>query len=237
MKFLLVFSILLASASLQAQKLSDDSIVKDSTGTVYPAAIWKALLMKGSYTLKPENPKDRNTAFLLVQLTEEEQAKRFAKMHPPQPSASFRDGQKINMGRVKDINGNPIDLKDNKGRITVINFWFINCPPCRMEIPDLNNLVKKYGQSDSLRFVGIALDEAYALKDFLSAMPFDYRIIDNGRYIAQQYQVQSYPTHVIIDQEGKVYFHTAGLASNTAYWLDKSIRELLSRQTQTTAAQ
>ena len=236
MKFLFLLCTLITAVTLQAQKLSDDSIVKDSSGTVYPAAIWKALLMKGSYTLKPENPQDKNTAFLLVHLTEEEQAKRFARMRPPQPSTSFRNGQKINMGRVRDIHGDMIDLKDNKGRITVINFWFVNCPPCRMEIPDLNNLVAKYGQSDSLRFVGIALDDKYALEEFFTNMPFHYRTIDNGRYLAQQFRVQSYPTHVVLDREGKVYFHTTGLAQNTAYWLDKSIRELLNQPLQSTTA-
>jgi len=34
---------------------------------------------------------------------------------------------------------------------------------------------------------------------------------------------------VIINQEGKVYFHTTGLAINTVYWLKKSIKELLSQ--------
>jgi hypothetical protein len=54
-------------------------VVKDSSGTVYPSIIWKALLMKCGLTVKPENATDANTHFFLVSLTEEEKASRFAK--------------------------------------------------------------------------------------------------------------------------------------------------------------
>jgi hypothetical protein len=64
-------------------------------------------------------------------------------------------------------------------------------------------------------------------KYFLRSQPFNYDIIDGGRFIADKYGVRSYPTHVIIDTEGKVYFHTTGLSTNTVYWLNKTIEELL----------
>ncbi|MDQ6610643.1 MAG: TlpA family protein disulfide reductase [Bacteroidota bacterium] len=210
----------------QAQKLTENSVVKDSSGVVYPVAIWKALLMKGSYALKAEDKDDPNTAFLLVRLTDSEKESRLGKMPPPDESKFFRKGEKITLGKVADINGNKLDLKNNAGKITVINFWFINCPPCRMEIPDLNDLADKYG-SDSVRFVAVALDEKYALEKFLQDMPFRYHVIDNGGFLAQDYNIRSFPTHVILDQQGKVYFHTTGLSVNTVYWMEKCIKELL----------
>jgi hypothetical protein len=60
-------------------KVDRNSVVKDSSGTVYPSIIWKALLMKCGLTVKPENATDANTHFFLVSLTEEEKASRFAK--------------------------------------------------------------------------------------------------------------------------------------------------------------
>jgi thiol-disulfide isomerase/thioredoxin len=225
MKISLLFLSLLSGLSVLAQKITENSIVKDSSGTVYPAVIWRQLLMKGGHVLKPEKKGDANTDFYLVRLSDEEKEARFAKMPAPKESTFFKKGQKFNMGKVKDIEGNKIDLKDNQGKITVINFWFINCPPCRMEIPDLNILVEKYA-SDSVRFVAVALDGQYELEEFLKTMPFKYKIIDDGRYLAQGNSIQSYPTHVVIDQEGKVYFHTTGLATNTVYWIEKCIKEL-----------
>jgi hypothetical protein len=49
--------------------------------------------------------------------------------------------------------------------------------------------------------------------------------------------VRLYPTHVILDTEGKVYFHTSGLAMNTIYWIKKSIKELLVKAEKDVAAQ
>lgn len=227
MKTIFFFASLFFFTITYGQRLNENSIVKDSTGFIYPEALWKPLLMKGGHTIKPENRNDPNTAFILVRLTEEERESRLAKMPKPKASAFFRDGEKINLGKTSGIDGKNIDLKNNKGKITIVNFWFINCPPCRMEIPELNKLVEKYGNTDSLRFVAVALDDKYALRDFLKTTPFKYTIVDEGRLMADGYKIRSYPTHVVIDQDGKVYFHTTGLATNTVYWIEKSIKELL----------
>jgi peroxiredoxin len=226
--FSLLALIIAFDASAQNQlKVTDNSVVKDSTGLVYPAAIWKALVRKGSYILKPEEPANNQTAFYLLRLTEDEVEQRFAKLAKPTESRSFRNGQKVKLPTLFDINGNKLDYKDVEGKIVVLNFWFINCPPCRMEIPDLNELVAEFKSKENVVFVGIALDDKAALKNFLKTSPFDYAIIDNGRYIASTYGVKSFPTHAIIDTKGKVYFHTAGLAMHTVWWLKKSIKELL----------
>ena len=232
---LLLFFLLVQQLSAQVNISAKDMVVKDSTGQIYPLEIWQALLFKGNYGLKPEDPKDKNTAFLLVKLTEEEARKKLDKMPKPRPSNSFKDGQNIRLFNETDLDGNKIKLKDSAGRIIVLNFWFINCPPCRKEIPDLNNLVDSFSK-DGVIFVGVALDQHSDLKNFLKQMPFQYRIIANGRYLASDYKITSYPTHVIIDQEGKVYFHTSGLGPGTLPWLKKTIKELIAKNKKDTAS-
>ena len=191
--------------------------------------------MKGGYTLTPENKKDPNSAFYIVALSDAEREARLMKMPRPKESLFFKNGDQFKLGKITDIDGKKIDLKNNVGKITVVNFWFVNCPPCRSEIPDLNNLAKKYG-SDSVRFVAIALDDRYKLREFLKSMPFDYNIIDEGRIYAERYGVKAFPTHLILDQEGKVYFHTTGLSTNTVYWLEKTIKELMNKPVNTSIA-
>jgi len=113
----------------------------------------------------------------------------------------------------------------------VLNFWFVGCPPCRAEIPQLNKIVDKYKDSSNVVFIAVALDEAYAIKEFTQTTPFKYHIIDNGRYIAQgTYGISLYPTHVIIDKEGIVRFHTSGLAPGTITWINKTIDSLLAAE-------
>ena len=230
-KFLLLcFNFLLCSC-LFAQKIdfkvNENTVVKDSGGMVYPFLVWRNLLMQGQYDLRPIDIQNEKTDFLLVKLTEQERDSRQSKMPKPQETSYFKTGSNFPPFKTSDINNNKINLKEDKGKITVINFWFINCPPCRMEIPALNHLVETFKGNKNIRFVGVALDNKSSLEDFLKTFPFNYDIIDNGRFLADKYGVRSFPTHVIIDQQGMVYFHTSGLAMNTVYWLQKSINELL----------
>jgi thiol-disulfide isomerase/thioredoxin len=230
MKTLFVIFATLLTLELSAQnfKLTDRSVVKDSSGTVYPAAAWQALYMKGEYDLKAENPKDANTAFILVRLSEQEKEARLKRMPKPRESDFFETGKKLAPFNAKDIEGNDIDLSSAKGKIVVLNFWFINCGPCRREIPELNVLVDSFKKNENVLFVAVALDSKAALQKFLEKTPFHYSVIE-GRSIAGNYGVRLYPTHVILDTEGKVYFHTSGLAMNTVYWIKKSIKELLAK--------
>jgi thiol-disulfide isomerase/thioredoxin len=114
-----------------------------------------------------------------------------------------------------------------RGRVVVINFWFINCPPSRQEIPELNQVVKDYKDSTNVVFIAVALDEKIELKNFLKKTPFDYTIINNGGFITDIYGVKGFPTHLILDKDGKVYFHSSGFGMSTVLWLRKSIKALL----------
>lgn len=207
--------------------LSEKSIIKDSSGQVYPTEIWKRLLSTGYYTLRPENPENVNSDFLLTRLSEEQKQKRLSGSPKPKETVNFKTGQPVNNFSTSDINGKKYKLKELKGKIVVLNFWFINCPPCRAEIPELNKLVNEYKDSSNIVFLAIALDDRDALEQFLKTSPFDYTIVDGGRYIADQYAIKAYPTHAVIDKEGKAYFHTAGAGSTISYWLKKSIEELM----------
>lgn len=214
-------------------KLDEKSIVKDAEGSVYHYVVWQKLIQTGEYSVKPISGAE-GTEFLLYKLTEEEIAARKKKraelastMPRPRASDNFREGDKFRFEKMKDIAGVKFDFKADTGKVVVFNFWFINCPPCKQEIPELNELVEKYKQNKDVVFIAIALDDNYALKDFLKAMPFNYNIVGDGRYYAEKYGVKSYPTHVIVGKDGLIKFSTIGLASNTIHWVDKTIKEAL----------
>ncbi len=48
--------------------------------------------------------------------------------------------------RLKDLDGKPVKLSDFKGKVVILNFWAIWCPPCRKEIPTFVSLQKQYGE-------------------------------------------------------------------------------------------
>ncbi len=91
----------------------------------------------------------------------------------------------------------------------MLNFWFINCGPCRGEIPELNKLVGEF--TDRVRFLAFASDPAPALKDFLKANLFEYEIIPgDGAKFSGSYKVEGFPTHFLIDQNGRIAWEARG---------------------------
>ena len=219
--------ILICSCSANAQKkqsLTESSIVKDTLGAVVPYNVWSSLLITGRYKIKPDE-KD-NTGFTIYCLSDEEYEKFLETMPKPKESNFFRTGGSFSHFKTTDINGNKINTKSLAGEIIVLNFWFINCPPCRMEMPELSKLSTTFKSDSSIVFLAIALDKKHDIEQFLDGSGFGYTIIDNGKFITDQYRINSYPTNVIVDQNGKVYFHSSGLSIGTVYWLQKSIQEL-----------
>jgi peroxiredoxin len=209
--------------------VTDASVVKDSTGRVYPLQEWRKLFNSGDYGLRPENPNDQKSALILMKLSENAIDAEYSKMPKPKESNFFTTGKKLELFTTKDLNGNPVDLVNAKGKIIVLNFWFINCGPCRREIPDLNKLVEHFKDNKDVLFIGVSLDSPKDIASFLTKMPFNYTMVEGGGMIASNYGVRFYPTHVVLDPSGKVYFHTSGLAPNTVYWVKRSINELLQK--------
>lgn len=223
--FLAVLFTLCTNAQTPGTKISlnEKTIVKDSSGQVYPYAMWQKLMVTGEYTIKPLNINANPPEFLLVRLSDAEIQARLDNAPKPPESRFFQTGNNISNAKLVTLDKKKYNLKDLAGKVVVLNFWFINCPPCRMEIPHLNKMTETYKGREDVIFLAVALDEAYELKNFLKEMPFNYGIVDGGRYIASQYGITSYPTHVVLDKEGKVAFHTSGYGMETVPWLKKSI--------------
>ena len=53
-----------------------------------------------------------------------------------------------------------ITLEDLRGKVVLINFWATWCGPCRMEIPDFNELYKKYNDK-GLEILSISISDSY----------------------------------------------------------------------------
>jgi thiol-disulfide isomerase/thioredoxin len=127
---------------------------------------------------------------------------------------------------VRSITGKKLKSKDLLGKIIALNFWFTGCPPCKKEIPQLNKLKEKFKGKD-VEFIAMALDEEYKLDAFLKKTPFNYDIIEDGRWIAEKFDIKLYPTNIIIDQEGKIQFIKTGFKSDITEAMSYNIEKLL----------
>ena len=118
------------------------------------------------------------------------------------------------------IDGKTVNTADLKGKVIVLNLWFINCPNCIEEIKLLNAVVDEYKDNKDVVFLGLATNKKPELEKFLKKNPFKYQIIPNAAQIVlfKFGEVQKngeyflpFPTHVVIDKEGRMILKVEGL--------------------------
>ena len=142
-------------------------------------------------------------AIVFRKTTKEEKEEMLKALQMTDPNANFVAGQQAKDFTAYDINGEKIVLSSLKGKIVVLNFWFPQCQPCVMEMPELNKLVEKY-KKDGVVFISITFEKKDAVKKFLANRTFNYKHITDNEAILADYDVDSFPTHILIDQKGEI---------------------------------
>jgi peroxiredoxin len=127
---------------------------------------------------------------------------------------------------VKDLKGKTVHLEALKGKVVVLNFWFVECKPCVSEIPELNELVLDF-QKDDVVFMALGLNKAEQLKKFLKKTPFNYQIVPDAMEVATQFGVSGFPTSIVIDQNGVIRYISLGVGPENKEKLAAAIRLLI----------
>ena len=133
------------------------------------------------------------------------------------------------------IDGRKWNLKDNRGNLTLLNFWATWCAPCRSEIPVLVRLSDKYKVA-GLKVVGVSVDSENVsqINKFIKDFKIDYSIVlaVPGSTLSQQ---KAIPMSLLIDEKGFLAKKYVGAVKE--FVLEKDIKTLLNkritRQTQT----
>ncbi len=122
--------------------------------------------------------------------------------------------------RGEDLDGDPVDLADLRGKPVVVNVWWSQCPPCRVEQPDLNEAAAELGEQ--VHFLGLNIRDASP---------------DNARAYARRFEVaypslyspdgqallpfsgtlnpRSIPSTVILDAQGRIAASVQGSLPST----------------------
>jgi peroxiredoxin len=196
---------------------------------INPADFMK-IMMSSEYIPEPYlDEKKMVKAFVLRKATLEEKAM-MAKMQQGgmgmEQEKNELIGTKATDFNLKDLKGKTHILSELKGKVVVLNFWFVECKPCIMEMPELNELVEEFKEKNIV-FLAIALNDKKQLKKFLKTTDFNYKVVANGQTSADSYGVKGFPTNVIIDQNGIIHYVSTGIGPNNKENLQKAINELL----------
>lgn len=129
---------------------------------------------------------------------------------------------------LKTLDGKNVTAKALKGKVVVLDFWATWCGPCKVELPILQKLYKKYGK-DGLVIIGINIDnEPDKLKGFLSKLGVTFPIAhDKGKEVTKRYEPEKMPSSFIIGRDGVVKHVHAGFNAEDEAKFEKEIKALL----------
>ena len=142
------------------------------------------------------------------------------------------------------IEQKPTSLASLRGRVVLLDFWATWCGPCRVTIPRLSALQRKYGRRG---FVVLGMttyqgrgdgrqmsppEELGFLRQFKRRVgaTYGFAVADTDSN-EENYGVSSFPTHVLLDRRGRVRLIGVGASDGEAALLEATVRKLLDEET------
>ncbi len=108
---------------------------------------------------------------------------------------------------LADPKGNNYDLASLRGKPVLLNLWATWCPPCRAEMPAIEQYYKQY-QPQGLVVLGVnATNQDYPLNivPFVQEYNLTFPILlDETGQVGRDYQVQSLPSTYFINRDGTI---------------------------------
>ena len=105
-----------------------------------------------------------------------------------------------------DMAGNAHTLAENRGHMTLLQFWASWCPHCRSDLPYMKELATKY-RDKGFRVLTVSVDrELDKLQAFLQKEQLPYPVISAVSYPAlpESYETQGIPGYFLIDAKGTI---------------------------------
>jgi peroxiredoxin len=121
-----------------------------------------------------------------------------------------------------------IRLTKLRGRVVLIDFFYMACSACMDAMPTLHQLHEKYSHQ-GLTIIGFdSFDKRdKRLLNFIQTRQIPYSVVLNGSQYDDQYHVSGYPTFYLIDKNGKIAYAQAGYSERDAADLQKAVEKLL----------
>ena len=123
--------------------------------------------------------------------------------------------------------GQSVSLSDYQGNPVLINFWQIRCPPCRIEMPYIQQVYDEW-HSKGLVVLAINIGESPSqIKEFMQSQGLSLPVLlDMQGKVADQYSILGIPATFFIDKDGIIQAIRVGAFPNKAA-IEKSLNKII----------
>ncbi|WP_297522002.1 cytochrome c biogenesis protein CcdA [uncultured Clostridium sp.] len=121
-----------------------------------------------------------------------------------------------------DQYGDRHKLSDYKGKVVLLNFWATWCPPCKEEMPDIEELYKEYNlNKDEVVILGVARPggrepDKEGISKFLKDNNYTFpTVFDESGELTNNYFINAFPTTYMIDKDSNIFGYVPGMLSKS----------------------
>ena len=203
--------------------IDQNTLIKDESGNKVEIFKLIELMDSGEWSMDPVKDKDGKLLYMQMRKATEEEKKEME----VRPNSSEIIGKRAPDFKMTDLNGNEISSETTKGKVVVLNFWFVSCKPCIAEIPELNEVYKTYKNNSDVVFASITFDKKEKVDVFLKKHPLQYPVVSDAKEICTLFNTSGYPTNLVIDKNGNFYDYISGGFPEIGHQISNSIQSAL----------
>lgn len=144
---------------------------------------------------------------------------------------------------LPDLEGNLVSSSDKRfeDKVVLVDLWGTWCPPCRVAIPFLVELQKRYGE-DGLIVVGIAFesgdtaeDRRAKIREFAQDVNINYLLLDGGgdpdsaltKALPDVKATRAFPTMFVIGRDGTVQYSKSGFHPDDKQSIENELKKII----------
>jgi peroxiredoxin len=183
-----------------------------------------------------------NLGFTLMQLNRDAEGivelKKYLELVPEGPKAEQTQKLIDNPRRAREpyapdfsvttSEGEYISLDDLRGKVVLLDFWGVWCPPCVESVPAMRSLNKRYSK-EKFMMIGIDVRDAdETWKAFIAKNEMIWpQFRDRDGVVQRAFEIRGFPTYILLDHEGIVRYRAIGASSERLAALEDAIKKHL----------
>jgi len=138
-----------------------------------------------------------------------------------------RTGSQAPDFRLPELDGQTVSLSNFQGKPVLINFWAVSCPPCRFEMPFIQEIFEEWSDK-GLVILAINIGESPStVKRFMESYGYSFLVLlDTRGDVALKYGIRLIPVSLFIDKNGIIKAVKVGPFSSKAA-IEKSLGQII----------
>jgi peroxiredoxin len=139
-------------------------------------------------------------------------------------------GQKLKSFKLATSDGKSVSNGTYRGRVLLVNFWGTWCKPCLKELPEFDQLYRRY-RKNGMALLAIATDEdAAPVNEFKKKRKIAAKLAIGGEDYAGKYSSPQFPFTFVVDTEGTIKASYRGYKPKCMGKLEDDLRKELTKR-------